>query len=119
MSTLTDKTTRAGSTTQRRLRPAFEFFTRYNTIIIGVLIFVAASVLSDTFLTARNQTNVLRQTAPIAISAMGMLLVILTGGIDLSVGSAVALTTVVTAQALRAMRWAAARPAAMRRPSRC
>ena len=87
MSTLTDKTTRVAGATQRRLRPALEFFGRYNTIIIGVLIFVAASILSDTFLTARNQTNVLRQTAPVAISAMGMLLVILTGGIDLSVGS--------------------------------
>jgi ribose transport system permease protein len=81
----------------RRLRPALEFFGRYNTIIIGVLIFVAASILSDTFLTARNQTNVLRQTAPIAISAMGMLLVILTGGIDLSVGSVSALGCVLSA----------------------
>ena len=86
MSTVTDKTASA-SPASRRLRPALDLFGRYNTIIIGLLIFVAASVLSDTFLTARNQANVLRQTAPIAISAMGMLLVILTGGIDLSVGS--------------------------------
>jgi len=97
MSTLTDKKTGVGKSTQRRLRPALDFFGRYNTVIIGVLIFVAASMLSDTFLTVRNQTNVLRQTAPIAISAMGMLLVILTGGIDLSVGSVSALGCVLSA----------------------
>jgi ribose/xylose/arabinose/galactoside ABC-type transport system permease subunit len=96
MSTVTDKTASA-SPASRRLRPALDLFGRYNTIIIGLLIFVAASVLSDTFLTARNQANVLRQTAPIAISAMGMLLVILTGGIDLSVGSVSALGCVLSA----------------------
>lgn len=78
-------------------RSVTNFAGRYNTIIIGLLIFIAASTFSDSFLTPRNQANVLRQTAPIAISSMGMLLVILTGGIDLSVGSVSALGCVLTA----------------------
>jgi ribose/xylose/arabinose/galactoside ABC-type transport system permease subunit len=97
MSTSIDNTTRISHKGQRHRRPVLDFFGRYNTIIIGLLIFIAASAFSDTFLTARNQANVLRQTAPIAISSMGMLLVILTGGIDLSVGSVSALGCVLTA----------------------
>ena len=49
-------------------------------------------VLSDRFLTLSNLTNVARQVSINAIIASGMTLVIVTGGIDLSVGSLVALT---------------------------
>ncbi len=97
MSTVTGDSRRTSEKAPARFSPVISFAGRYNTIIIGLLIFVAASVFSDTFLTPRNQANVLRQTAPIAISSMGMLLVILTGGIDLSVGSVSALGCVLTA----------------------
>jgi len=48
---------------------------------------LALSVLSDNFLTSGNLTNVLRQVSINGILAVGMTFVILTGGIDLSIGS--------------------------------
>jgi len=56
----------------------------------------------ETFARSLNFVTMLRQTAVVAICAVGMTLVIVHGGIDLSVGSAVALTTVVIARALQA-----------------
>jgi ribose transport system permease protein len=66
--------------------------------LIGLLgLVVALSILSPVFATTRNAGNVLAQTAVIAILSLGQLLVILTRGIDLSVGSALALSSVVGA----------------------
>ena len=59
--------------------------------------FVGASLLSDRFLTDRNLANVLRQAAFLGTAALGQMLVILTGGIDLSVGSLVKLSVLVAA----------------------
>jgi ribose transport system permease protein len=56
----------------------------------------------DTFLRGINLLTMLRQTAVVGVASVGMTLVIVLGGIDLSVGSAVALTTVVVARALQA-----------------
>ncbi len=58
------------------------------------------AVATDAFLTVDNLTNVLRQNAFTAVLAAGMTFVILTGGIDLSVGSVVALSGVVCADVL-------------------
>jgi len=56
--------------------------------VFGLLLFtIVISLLSDRFLTGSNIFNVLRQTSINAIIAAGMTFVILTGGIDLSVGS--------------------------------
>jgi ribose/xylose/arabinose/galactoside ABC-type transport system permease subunit len=55
-----------------------------------VLLIVFASVATDTFLTERNITSMSRQIVTNGLLSLGMLLVILTGGIDLSVGSVVA-----------------------------
>jgi ribose transport system permease protein len=62
-----------------------------------VLILLAAgiSILTPNFLTPGNLANILAQTAVIAIVAIGQYLVILTRGIDLSVGANLALSTVV------------------------
>jgi ribose transport system permease protein len=60
-----------------------------------------ASLRAQTFATANAFEVMLRQTAVVAIAAVGMTLVMVQGGIDLSVGSVVALTTVVIASALR------------------
>lgn len=62
-------------------------------LILGLLVLVAALV-TPAFLTPLNLGNILAQTSVIAIVAMGQQLVILTRGIDLSVGSALALSTV-------------------------
>lgn len=61
------------------------------------VIFIALSVISSDFLTVSNMFNVLRQISINALIAFGMTFVILTGGIDLSVGAILALASAVTA----------------------
>jgi len=63
-------------------------------ILIGV---VVLTLLSDRFLTPANLINILRQASINGIISVGMMLVILTAGIDLSVGAILALSVVVTA----------------------
>jgi simple sugar transport system permease protein len=62
--------------------------------------FVLFSVITDAFFTTGNLLNVLRQAAPMIIVAVAMTMVITTGGIDLSVGSTVALINALAAIAL-------------------
>lgn len=67
-------------------------------IFLALLILcVVLSLSSEFFLTSKNIFNVLRQFSVIAILAVGQALIIITGGIDLSVGSLVGLMGVVTA----------------------
>jgi ribose transport system permease protein len=79
-----------------------DFFQRYGLVLSFVLLCLALVALSDRFLTAGNITNILRQSTVNGIISVGMMLVILTRGIDLSVGSLLALTAVVMADALKA-----------------
>ncbi len=65
------------------------------TLAVGVVLLVLLGVFSftaDSFLTVRNLLNMLRQIAPTLVVAVTMTLVITTSGIDLSVGSIVALS---------------------------
>ncbi|WP_413743028.1 ABC transporter permease [Sodalis sp. RH15] len=62
-----------------------------------IMLFVLMVLLSDSFLTFNNLTNVARQVSINAIIAVGMTCAILTGGIDLSVGSVMALSGTVAA----------------------
>ena len=73
---------------------------RYAIFVALALECLIVGVTTDTFFTPVNLSNVLRQNAFIAILAAGMTFVILTGGIDLSVGSVVALSGVVCADLL-------------------
>jgi ribose/xylose/arabinose/galactoside ABC-type transport system permease subunit len=67
-----------------------------------IAVYLLFSGLSpDTFLGHANLWTMARQTVVVAIAAVGMTYVILLGGIDLSVGSSVAITTVVIAALLR------------------
>ncbi len=66
-------------------------------IVAFLLIVLAGSLLAPTFLTGRNVTNVLRQSAMLGVVSVGMTFVILTAGIDLSVGMVLSLTSVVAA----------------------
>lgn len=67
-------------------------------ILIGLsAMFVMLTFLSPSFLTSSNILNVLRQVSTNANIALGMTLVILTGGIDLSVGSTMALAGTMSA----------------------
>ncbi|WP_175578103.1 ABC transporter permease subunit [Indiicoccus explosivorum] len=65
-----------------------------------ILIVLIISILNPDFLSLTNILNVLRQVSINALIAFGMTFVILTGGIDLSVGSILALTGAVTASLL-------------------
>ena len=67
-------------------------------IFLGFLaVVIALSLLSPAFLTFRNLANIVRQTSIHGIMAVGMTFVILTAGIDLSVGSTLALAGVLCA----------------------
>jgi len=72
------------------------------TLIALVVMIVVVSFLNPNFFTTGNILNILRQTAINAIMAVGMTLVILTAGIDLSVGSVLALCGAVGASLIAA-----------------
>lgn len=74
---------------------------RFGLVISFLLICVILSLLSNRFLTVGNLTNVLRQSTINLIISIGMTYVILTAGIDLSVGAVLALSTVITADFLQ------------------
>ncbi|WP_234189277.1 ABC transporter permease [Shinella sp. NM-101] len=63
----------------------------YNFIAIFLVVVAIAAVLSPNFLTPTNIANLFQQAAVVGVVAVGMTFVILTGNIDLSVGSVVAL----------------------------
>ena len=69
----------------------------YAFIIAFVIILVITASMSDVFFTQRNLSNVMRQSVTNGLLSLGMLIVILTGGIDLSVGPTVALTGIIVA----------------------
>ena len=69
-------------------------------LIVLLVLFGALTLASDEFLTGDNLANLARQVSIFGIIAVGQLLVILTAGIDLSVGSVLGLTGCVSAQLL-------------------
>ncbi len=68
---------------------------RFLPFISLALLFVTLSIASPYFLTGTNLASVIRQTAVINTMALGMTLVIVSGGIDLSVGSILAFSGVI------------------------
>lgn len=73
------------------------FLEPYGMLIVLILLVILAAVLSPTFLTTRNLLNVARQVAINGLVTIGMTMTILTGGIDLSVGGTLALSSVLVA----------------------
>lgn len=69
-------------------------------LIVLLVVFGALTLASEDFLTANNLANLARQVSIYGILAIGQLMVILIGGIDLSVGSILGLSGAVTAQLL-------------------
>jgi ribose transport system permease protein len=69
-------------------------------LIVLLILFGALTLGSSEFLTANNMANLARQVAVFGIIAVGQLLIILTAGIDLSVGSVLGLTGCITAELL-------------------
>lgn len=82
----------------RTRRPA-AILRRRSTVVVGVLILglLATGLLVPSFMTTENLLNVIQQMAIVGVVTVGMTFVILTAGIDLSVGSVLALAGVVFA----------------------
>src|SRR5208283_1762924 len=70
-------------------------------LLAVALICVVLAVFSDVFLTMNNILNVLRQTALLFLMASGLTLVILTAGLDLSIGANVALSACLAASVIK------------------
>lgn len=68
-------------------------------ILLGLV--VISALISPAFLSTTNLVNILRQAAPLMIVALGQTLVILAGGIDVSVGALIATTTVIGGSFMR------------------
>lgn len=83
---------------------ARDLLRRFGILLAFLLLMVALTFLSDSFLTARNLLNIARQVSINAIIAAGMTFVILTAGIDLSVGSVLAFSGAIIAGLLAAGR---------------
>lgn len=79
-------------------------------VVAFFAVVIVMSIASDTFLTAGNLTNLVRQGAVLSIVAIGQTFVIITGGIDLSVAPLISLSTVLTASLItdHGMGWGAA-----------
>src|SRR5579871_2165996 len=72
-------------------------------LVLALLIGLCLSVLSPYFLTRSNIFNMLDQSVVIGIVAVGMTFVILTGGIDLSVGSVAGVTGIILGLAVQSL----------------
>ena len=68
---------------------------QFALVFVVIFIVVMMSIVSKTFMTSNNIINIFRQISINGILAVGMTFVILTGGIDLSVGSVVAISGVI------------------------
>ena len=78
-----------------------QILSRFQSLIALFILCVVISLLSDKFLTATNFWNVMRQISVNICISVGMTLVVLTAGIDLSVGSVLALCGAITAGLLK------------------
>jgi simple sugar transport system permease protein len=93
--------------TEREKGSALSDWLAEHAQVLSIALFFAIclvffSIVTDTFLSLTNVLNIIRQAAPILIVATAMTLVIITAGIDLSVGSLVALINAVSAIAITA-----------------
>ncbi len=73
----------------------------HQIVIPLVIVFLIASIIAPNFLDTQNLLNILRQIAVLSIISIGSTMIILTGGIDLSVGSIMALVSVLVAKGIR------------------
>jgi len=97
----------SGETTSASLRGQLRLMIRdsggvFSIAAFFVVMVIVFSLITDTFLTQANLLNILRQIAPLMIVAVAMTFVITTAGIDLSVGSVLALVNALAAISLQA-----------------
>lgn len=86
-----------GGTRETRGGSWAELLLRWSNVGVIILLFAISSVLSRYFLTVRNIMNILRGTSMMGITALGMTVVILNRGVDLSVGSVAGIASVLAA----------------------
>ncbi len=93
-----------GSVRRPRRHVAARWLRDETGVLVGLaaVAFVFGVLIGPQFFRATNLELMARQTVIVCVAALGMTMVIVSGGIDLSVGSVVALSTVVTALLLRA-----------------
>src|SRR5215471_7693471 len=84
----------------KRSKAMSDWIKRFLPFVSLVLLCVVIAALEPRFLSAGNLAGVARQTAVIIVIAMGMTIVMVSGGIDLSVGSVMALSGVAGALAM-------------------
>jgi inositol transport system permease protein len=82
------------------------FLNKYGIVLILLAMFIAFSLLSEGFFTPRNIFNIIRQISFMGLIAIGVTMVIITGGIDLSSGSVLALAAVVATSLAQRLDWA-------------
>lgn len=74
-----------------------EIFKKYGIVLVLLLMVIGMTIAEPVFIDSRNLINIFKQVSVIGTLAFGVTLVIITGGIDLSSGSVVALVGVVAA----------------------
>lgn len=83
------------------VRPNTELLRKFQSLFALALMVIVLALMSDSFLTVDNGMNVLRQISVNLCLSIGMTIIILSGGIDLSVGSILALSGAVAAGLLK------------------
>jgi ribose/xylose/arabinose/galactoside ABC-type transport system permease subunit len=73
----------------------FEYFYRYGLYVVFVLLIIVFSRFNKNFFSSANLINLLKQATTVCVAAAGLAFVMLTGGIDLSIGSLIFMTSVV------------------------
>lgn len=79
------------------MKNTMKYMSELTTVIALIILMVVITIINSNFLTANNLLNLLLQVTSNALIAFGMTFVILTGGIDLSVGSILSLSSALTA----------------------
>lgn len=86
------------TTAQVKLKRISRIASKYLILSGLVILIILSSLLSDAFLTINNIFNIIKQITILGFMSLGMTVVILAGGIDLSVGAVLAMSAVGTAQ---------------------
>lgn len=91
---------RPATAARRKTMKINDFLKRFSTIILLCAVVIFFSLMTDSFLATKNLINILRQVAVLSILSAGMTFVIISGGMDLTVGSLLGLTGVLCAKLL-------------------
>lgn len=75
-------------------------FRKFGLLMVIIIMVLIMCIISPTFRTSQNIVNILRQVSINGILAVGLTFVILTGGIDLSVGAIVAVSSVIAGRVM-------------------